>query len=341
MIDTRAVGQELQDQVLAAARKGHRRVTNTVKNVTATAQMIRPQLPSMPTINPVKLPNAEHLAQLTDKQVAQLREKAPALIGKIPNAGHFVGLTEKQLTQLWDKQLSQLTKLREKQLSQLTKLREKAPGLIKLPNAEHLAQLTDKQVAQLREKAPALIGKIPNAEHFVGLTEKHITEWRELTEKQITEVRDATEKQITQLREKAPDFMARFPSSDQLMVGAHDVAGQVRSARRQVVDQVRTVATPLAQQAAAAFSQATASTSKTSPAAVTHNGTADAAEVKPASENGKAASATAAHHAKPASKASQAVPTEKAVPLAKKTRPARPASRRTASAPKKAKPAAK
>ena len=74
MIDTRAVGQELQDQVLAAARKGHQRVTNTVKNVTATAQMIRPQLPSMPTINSIKLPNAEQLAQLRDKQLSQLTQ---------------------------------------------------------------------------------------------------------------------------------------------------------------------------------------------------------------------------------------------------------------------------
>src|SRR5665811_1143135 len=119
MIDTRAVGQELQDQVLAAARKGHRRVTNTVKNVTATAQMIRPQLPSMPAINPVKLPNAEHLAQLTDKQVAQLREKAPALIGKIPNAEHFVGLTEKHITEwreLTEKQITEVRDATEKQI---------------------------------------------------------------------------------------------------------------------------------------------------------------------------------------------------------------------------------
>jgi len=209
MIDTRAAGQELQDQLLAAARKGHRRVTNTVKNVTATAQMIQPQLPSMPTI---KLPYAE-----------------------------------------------QLTQLREKQLTQLALLREKAPGLI-----------------------------------------------------------------------------ARLPSGDDLMAGAHDVAGQVRSVRRQVVSQLRTVATPLAHQAAAAFGQVTASAPKTSPAgAVTHNGTASAAKVKPAAENGKAASATTAHRAEPARTSGKATPAEK------KTGPARPASRRTASAPKKAKPTTK
>ena len=83
MIDTRARGQELQDQILAAARKGQQRVTSTVKNVTATAQMIRPQLP-MPAINVVKLPSADQLAQLRDKQLSQLRERAPGLIAKFP-----------------------------------------------------------------------------------------------------------------------------------------------------------------------------------------------------------------------------------------------------------------
>src|SRR5216684_4400769 len=86
MIDTRAKGQELQEQVLAAARKGQKRVTNTVKNVTATAQMIRPQLPSMPAINIVKLPSAEQFAQLRDRQLSQLRERAPGLIARLPSA---------------------------------------------------------------------------------------------------------------------------------------------------------------------------------------------------------------------------------------------------------------
>src|SRR6266702_4173882 len=86
MIDTRAVGQELQDQLRAAARKGHRRVTNTVKNVTATAQMIRPQLPTMPPIRIAKLPSPEDLAKLTEKQLSQLREKAPGLFGRLPDA---------------------------------------------------------------------------------------------------------------------------------------------------------------------------------------------------------------------------------------------------------------
>ncbi|HXP18609.1 MAG TPA: hypothetical protein VN840_03075 [Streptosporangiaceae bacterium] len=76
MIDTRIVGQELQDQVLAAARKGQQRVHSTVKQVTATAAMIRPQLPSLPrpTLNMPGLPTP-----------AQIREKAPALTAMLPS----------------------------------------------------------------------------------------------------------------------------------------------------------------------------------------------------------------------------------------------------------------
>src|SRR5215469_2420877 len=75
MNDYRAAGQELQDQVLAAARKGQQRVASTVKNVTAVAQHIRPQLASLPkpTLNISALPGP-----------AQLREKAPALVAKLP-----------------------------------------------------------------------------------------------------------------------------------------------------------------------------------------------------------------------------------------------------------------
>jgi hypothetical protein len=89
MIDTRAKRQELQDQILAAARKGQQRVNSTVKNVTATAQMIRPQLPGMPPRNLIKLPSAEQFAQLRDKQLSQLREKAPGLIARLPNSEHL------------------------------------------------------------------------------------------------------------------------------------------------------------------------------------------------------------------------------------------------------------
>jgi hypothetical protein len=75
MIDTRNVGQELQEQVLDAARKGRERVTSTVKTVTATAQHIRPQLANLPKPN---------LTRPTLPTPAQLRDKAPALAAKLP-----------------------------------------------------------------------------------------------------------------------------------------------------------------------------------------------------------------------------------------------------------------
>lgn len=75
MNDYRAAAQDLQGQVLAAARKGQQRVAITVKNVTAAAQQIRPQLANLPkpTLNISALPGQ-----------AQLREKAPALVAKLP-----------------------------------------------------------------------------------------------------------------------------------------------------------------------------------------------------------------------------------------------------------------
>src|SRR6202167_4189134 len=75
MNDYRAASQELQDQVRAAARKGQERVTKHVKNVTAAAAQIRPQLASLskPTINVSALPGS-----------AQLRERAPELAAKLP-----------------------------------------------------------------------------------------------------------------------------------------------------------------------------------------------------------------------------------------------------------------
>lgn len=81
MIDTRAVGQELQGQVLDAARKGRERVTSTVKTVTATAQHIRPQLASLPR------PSLTMPALPTP---GQLREKAPAVAAKLPKPRQLV-----------------------------------------------------------------------------------------------------------------------------------------------------------------------------------------------------------------------------------------------------------
>ncbi|HET9898999.1 MAG TPA: hypothetical protein VFQ44_29095 [Streptosporangiaceae bacterium] len=67
MNDRRAAGQELQSQIVAAARKGQLRMRSTVKNMTSAAQHIRPQLANLPrpTLNLSSLPGQ-----------AQLREKA-------------------------------------------------------------------------------------------------------------------------------------------------------------------------------------------------------------------------------------------------------------------------
>lgn len=70
MNDYRAAGQELQSQVLAAARKGQDRVNSTVRTVRAAADQIRPQLANLP--------------KPTLPSPAQLRERAPQLVSKLP-----------------------------------------------------------------------------------------------------------------------------------------------------------------------------------------------------------------------------------------------------------------
>lgn len=225
MMDTRAAGQELQEQVLAAARKGHRRVTNTVKNVTATAQMIRPQLPTLPTSKiTVKLPSRDELAKRTERQLSQLRKTAPALVARIPNG-------------------------------------------------EHLAKLTEKQVEQLRKTAPGLIARLPSREH--------------------------------------------------LMASASDLAGQMRSVQRQVTDQVRAVATPLAGQASSAFAQATGAAKNRMPVktatdsaptpVASHASETTPAKTTPAKTTaaGKSATTASAKSAKPASTRSTSTNTKK------------------------------
>ncbi len=128
MIDTRAAGQEFQDQVLAAARKGRQRVTTTVKTVTATAHQIRPQLPKLPTVH-IGLPTP-----------AQLREKAPAFVAKLPHP-----------EQLREKAPAFIAKLPHPE-----QLRERAPAF--MAKLSHPDQLAD----QFRERA-AKLGKLPTA----------------------------------------------------------------------------------------------------------------------------------------------------------------------------------
>src|SRR5260370_23685097 len=92
MNDSRAAAQDLQDQVLAAARKGQQRVATTVKNVTAAAQQIRPQLANLPkpTLNISALPGQAHLREKAPALVSKLQTRLPAnLPTKLPSADHI------------------------------------------------------------------------------------------------------------------------------------------------------------------------------------------------------------------------------------------------------------
>ena len=76
MNDYRAAGQELQSQVMAAARKGQERVHSTVKTVTGRRrpdQAAASQPAQAQPVPPSSLPSQ-----------AQLRERAPQLVTKLP-----------------------------------------------------------------------------------------------------------------------------------------------------------------------------------------------------------------------------------------------------------------
>jgi hypothetical protein len=92
MNDYRAAGQELQSQVMAAARKGQERMNSTVKTVRAAADQIRPQLANLPipsfpkaSFPKANLPKANlprpTLSISSLPSPAQLRERAEELAG--------------------------------------------------------------------------------------------------------------------------------------------------------------------------------------------------------------------------------------------------------------------
>src|SRR5262245_21821006 len=144
MTDTRAAGQEFQDQVLAAARRGRQRVTSTAKTVRATANMIRPQLPSMPAVH-IGLPTP-----------AQLREKAPAFIAKLPHPDQLRERAAKY------GKLPTASDLRASAEDFTGQLRERAAKYGKLPTASDLRASAEDFTGQLRERA-AKYGKLPTA----------------------------------------------------------------------------------------------------------------------------------------------------------------------------------
>jgi hypothetical protein len=173
MSNVRPLGRELQDQVLAAAREGQKRVNRTVRIVTATAQQIRPQLPSLPEvhINVVKLPSP-----------AQLREKAPEFIAKLPSGG-----------QLREKAPELLAKL-----PNASQLRERAPELIaKLPNASQLRERAPELISrlpsadQLRTMAAARVSRLPSTTQIKVGAEEMVVQFRSVQRQVVSQVRDA------------------------------------------------------------------------------------------------------------------------------------------------------
>ena len=155
MNDTRAVGQELQDQVLAAARKGQQRVASTVKNVTATAQLIRPQLPSLPrpTLNTSALPTP-----------AQIRERAPQLVAMLPSTEQLRAGAHEFAGQL----LSVQRKVVEQVRSVTTPLAHQAAAV--LAQVGQVAEKAAPRVAEISEDAGHRHGKAEHSTTGQGAT---------------------------------------------------------------------------------------------------------------------------------------------------------------------------
>ena len=111
MIDTRAVGQELQAQLVGAARKGREQarkaqeqvrkgqeqarkgqeaVTEIVKSLTSTAEALRPQLPTvklkLPSLQPPKLPDSAKLKASAEEVAEQLMAAQRKLTEQVSQA---------------------------------------------------------------------------------------------------------------------------------------------------------------------------------------------------------------------------------------------------------------
>ncbi len=173
MNDVRPAARELQDQVLAAAREGQKRVTRTVRNVTATAQQIRPQLPNLSDV---------HITVVRLPSPAQLRERAPELIGKLPKADQLRAMAPDLISRLPSAgQLRERTPELIARLPLPVQIREKAPELIgKLPNA-----------GQLRDQATARLAKLPSTSQIKVGAEELVVQFRSVQRQVVGQVRDA------------------------------------------------------------------------------------------------------------------------------------------------------
>jgi len=97
MIDTRAVGQELQDlqhQITGRIRKSQESVTGAIKAWTHAAQAVRPQIPGLPKAETLaaRLPKAETLAARLPKAetLAARLPKPETLAARLPKAETLV-----------------------------------------------------------------------------------------------------------------------------------------------------------------------------------------------------------------------------------------------------------
>jgi hypothetical protein len=154
MNDARPAGRELQDQVRAAAREGQKRVARTVKNVTATAQQIRPQLPNLSDV---------HITIVRLPSPAQLREKTPELIGRLPKPGQIRSMTPDLISRLPN--ASQLRERTPEFIARLplTQLREQAARLPKLPSTSQIKVGAEEVAIQFRTAQHQFAGQVRDA----------------------------------------------------------------------------------------------------------------------------------------------------------------------------------
>ena len=158
MIDTRAFGQELQDQLQAAARKGQKRVTATARTVVATARMIRPQLPNLPRPTPGTLrsafPTPEQIRSAipTPEQIRSALPTPEQIRSAIP--------TPEQIRSA-------------------------------MPTPEQIRSAIAAS-AQLIERAPAFAAKLPGADRLTAGTHDLVGQMRAVQDRVLGQVRDMT-----------------------------------------------------------------------------------------------------------------------------------------------------
>lgn len=173
MSQTHQVGQELREQLLATARKGRRRVQATVRTVTATAQAIQPQLPTIPrpSLNMPKVPRPSHL-----------REAAPGLIARVPG-GEQIKAGVQEL------------------VGQLKSAQTRVAG--KVPARAGQAKVAGRVSGQVRQVAAAASAATPLARQAVGEFRHAATAATPLARQAVAEFRHAATAAVPLVRQAA------------------------------------------------------------------------------------------------------------------------------------------